>query len=321
VSLTSSDLELGADSGTDQLVGMRFNNMSVPPGASITGAYVEFEVDELSSEATSVTIQGQATDNAATFASATGNISTRTRTSAQVAWNNIPAWDTLNAKWQTPDMSSIIQEIVNRPGWLSGNSMVIIIGGTGRRTAEAYDGEAPAAPLLVITYMTGGAPTPTPTVTPTPTLTGSETPTPTGTPSTTFTPIQTGTATLVPTPVAEHRRQVFPPGSVRVSTDQPLGDLAVLLLEPAAPDSFFQWGFFHEVLSRTEYVEDYVMEPMAERMLAEDPDLAAQYLAKLEQDPDFRGDSEARLQWFYEKTPYFDERHLLYPVARELAGE
>jgi hypothetical protein len=123
------------------------------------------------------------------------------------------------------------------------------------------------------------------------------------------------------TPVAEHRRQVFPPGSVRVSTDQPLGDLAVLLLEPAAPDSFFQWGFFHEVLSRTEYVEDYVMEPMAERMLAEDPDLAAQYLAKLEQDPDFRGDSEARLQWFYEKTPYFDERHLLYPVARELAGE
>lgn len=119
------------------------------------------------------------------------------------------------------------------------------------------------------------------------------------------------------TPVPERRRQLFPPGSVRVSTDQPLGDLAILLLEPAAPDSFFQWGFFHEVLSRTEYVEGYVMEPMAERMLAEDPALREEYLARLAEDAAFRADAQARLRWFYERTPYYDERHLLYPVARE----
>lgn len=118
-------------------------------------------------------------------------------------------------------------------------------------------------------------------------------------------------------PVVERRREVFPPGSVRVPTDQALGDLAILLLEPAGPDSFFQWGFFHEVLSRTEYVEGYVMEPMAERMLAEDPVLREEYLAKLAEDADFRGDARARLQWFYERTPYYDERYLLYPVARE----
>jgi hypothetical protein len=51
--------------------------------------------------------------------------------------------------------------------------------------------------------------------------------------------------------VAEYRRDAaewnFPPGSVRVPTDQPLGYLAMLLLEPASPDSFFQWG----VLSRS----------------------------------------------------------------------
>lgn len=119
------------------------------------------------------------------------------------------------------------------------------------------------------------------------------------------------------TPVVERRRQAFPPGSVRVSTDQPLGDLAVLLLEPAGPDSFFRWGFFHEVLSRTEYVEGYVMEPLAERMLAEDPVLRREFLARLAEDPAFRADARARLQWFYEKTPYYDERYLLYPVARE----
>lgn len=123
-------------------------------------------------------------------------------------------------------------------------------------------------------------------------------------------------ATAVPVP--ERRRETFPPGSVRVPTDQPLGDLAALLLEPAAPDSFFQWGFFHEVLSRTEYVEAYVMEPLAERMLEEDPELREAFLEKLQSDREFRSDPRARLQWFYEKTPYYDERHRLYPVAREV---
>jgi hypothetical protein len=119
-------------------------------------------------------------------------------------------------------------------------------------------------------------------------------------------------------PVAERRRERFPAGSARVVTDQPLGDLAVLLLEPASQDSFFQWGFFHAVLSRTEYVEAYVMEPLAERMLASDPELRAAFLEKLASDPEFRADPGARLDWFYRRTPYHDDRHLLYPVAREV---
>jgi len=131
---------------------MRFNNISIPRAATIQNAYVEFEVDETGSEATSVTIQGQASDNAPAFTTSTGNISSRVRTTAQVAWNNIPAWTAVNAKSQTPNISSILQEIVNRPGWASGNSIVIVINGTGRRTAESYDGEIPAAPRLVITY-------------------------------------------------------------------------------------------------------------------------------------------------------------------------
>jgi len=122
------------------------------------------------------------------------------------------------------------------------------------------------------------------------------------------------------TPVAERRTEHFPAGSVRVPTDQPLGDLAMLLLEPGAPDSFFQWGFFHSVLERTEYVEGYVMEPYAERMLEEDPELREELIRALAEDADLREDPRARLQWFYEKTPYWDERWLLYPVARELGA-
>ncbi len=116
----------------------------------------------------------------------------------------------------------------------------------------------------------------------------------------------------------ERRREVFAAGAVRVPTDQPLGDLAMLLLEPAAPDSFFAWGFFHEILQPTEHVEAYVMEPMAERMLAEDPELRAAFEKRLREDAAFAKDARARLQWFYEKTPFFDERAFLYPVGREL---
>ena len=83
-------------------------------------------------------------------------------------------------------------------------------------------------------------------------------------------------------PVALKRTEHFPAGSVRVPANQPLGNLAAVLLEPASPDSFFQWGFFGGVLQATEYIEEYIMEPMAEKMLAADPKLAAEFREKLE---------------------------------------
>ncbi len=122
---------------------------------------------------------------------------------------------------------------------------------------------------------------------------------------------------ITATPVLERRRERFPAGSVRVPTDQPLGDLAIALLEPTAPDSFFSWGFFPEILQRTEYFEAYAIEPLAERMLAEDPALAAAFAKKLADDPQFAQDPSARLDWFYRQTPFYDQRYLLYPIARE----
>jgi len=118
-------------------------------------------------------------------------------------------------------------------------------------------------------------------------------------------------------PVVEEHRLELPAGSFRVPTDQPLGDLAMMLLEPQAPDSLFQWGFFLEILTRAEYAEAYVLEPMARAMLAEDAALAAEFRRRLETDPEFAADPAARLQWFYRRTPYFDTRLRLYPVARQ----
>jgi murein tripeptide amidase MpaA len=131
------------------------------------------------------------------------------------------------------------------------------------------------------------------------------------------TPQFEGHVRVTATETPERRRERFPAGSIRISTDQPLGTLAVLLLEPSSPDSFFQWGFFDSILSQTEYVEAYIMEPMAERMLAEDPKLAEEFRLKVDSDAAFRGSSSARLQWLFERTPYYDDRTGLYPVGRE----
>jgi hypothetical protein len=116
---------------------------------------------------------------------------------------------------------------------------------------------------------------------------------------------------------AEIRQELFPAGSVRVPTAQPLGDLAVALLEPQSNDSFLAWGFFLEILQRTEYIEGYVLAPVAERMLDSDPKLKTEFDKKLRDDPKFAADPEARKRWFYERSPYYDDRYLLYPVGIE----
>jgi len=121
-------------------------------------------------------------------------------------------------------------------------------------------------------------------------------------------------------PVKQVLRTTFPAGSFKISTDQPLGELLVLMLEPQAPDSFLQWGFFLEIFTRTEYAEAYVLEPLAQKMLQKDPDLKARFEQKLASDEDFAASQYRRLMWFYEQTPFYDQEYLLYPVARIPTG-
>ena len=158
--LTSSDIELVFDSNGDQTVGLRFNGSNIPPGANISKAYVQFQADEVNTGVTTLTIEGEDVDNAGTFVDTDWNITSRPRTTAAIPWSP-PPWNTKDEAGpdqQTPDISSVIQEIVNRPGWTQSSSLVIIISGTGERTAEAYDGVSAAAPLLHVEYVSSGAP-------------------------------------------------------------------------------------------------------------------------------------------------------------------
>lgn len=115
----------------------------------------------------------------------------------------------------------------------------------------------------------------------------------------------------------ETHLEIFYPGSVYVSTDQPLGDLAIHLLEPTSPDSFFAWGFFPEIFTQTEYIEEYAIEPLARLMLAKDENLRKEFELKKTQDPNFLNDQRAVYTWFYERSPFVDARYLLYPIGLE----
>jgi uncharacterized repeat protein (TIGR01451 family) len=153
----STDLELGDDNGTPQVVGLRFQNIAIPPNAVITDVRLSFYADGNNSTATSLTISGQAIDDAPTFSTANFNISNRTKTSASVSWPSVSSWSD-NVTYQSPNLSAIVQELVNRTGWASGNDIAFIIEGTGRRRAESFDGSGGPEPQLSITYAVSSLP-------------------------------------------------------------------------------------------------------------------------------------------------------------------
>ncbi|MBX2884102.1 MAG: VWA domain-containing protein [Granulosicoccus sp.] len=148
----SSDLELYRDGSKEQLIGVRFRNLEIPQGADILSAHLEFEVDKQKSGDVSLYIWGQDHDDPGQFKSNNHDISNRTKTTARVDWDNLPDLPK-NAKVRSPDVSTIVKEIVDRSGWSSNNDMVFIIGeksGTGTREYESYNGEKTAAPKLII---------------------------------------------------------------------------------------------------------------------------------------------------------------------------
>lgn len=108
----------------------------------------------------------------------------------------------------------------------------------------------------------------------------------------------------------------FPAGTRIVPMDQPRARLIAHLLEPLAPDSLVAWGLFNAIFEQKEYAESYVMEPLARRMLAEDPQLRAEFEQRLAEDEEFAKSPNARLQFFYRRSPFWDEQLNLYPVAR-----
>ncbi len=160
--LTSADLEMSWDKSTLQQFGLRFQNVSIPANATITNAYIQFTVDRADTGGlVSLTVKGEKALSPAAFSSAKYNISGRTRTAAGATWVP-PGWTVANAAGadqRTPNLSSILQEIMRQPGWASGNPVAFLIQDNGSgskmfRAAQTVDGTLglAGAPLLHVEF-------------------------------------------------------------------------------------------------------------------------------------------------------------------------
>ncbi len=110
--------------------------------------------------------------------------------------------------------------------------------------------------------------------------------------------------------------RLFPKGSAIIYTNQRTAKVIAGILEPAATGSYVEWGFFNAVFEQKEYSESYVMETMAREMLAKDPQLKKEFEQKKMDDPEFAKSQRNMLNWFYSKTPYWDQEFLKYPVGK-----
>ncbi|MBS1792575.1 MAG: peptidase M14 [Acidobacteria bacterium] len=114
-------------------------------------------------------------------------------------------------------------------------------------------------------------------------------------------------------PITETR--TYPANSALIPLNQETANVAIHLLEPGSPDSLVYWGFFNSIFEMKEYFSDYVMEKIAADMLARDEKLRREFEEKLK-DEKFAKSPRARLQFFYERSPYADKRLGVYPVGR-----
>ena len=140
--------------------GMRFLNITIPKGSKINSAYVTVKAS-VSRDLTTVNtkVRGEDVDDAARFTTV-ANYNGRARTSAEVNWDNIPAWNT-DTEYDSPEIKTVIQEIIDRAGWASANDIVIFWDDhddrsthtdNTRRQCYSHDHVAANAPKLHIEY-------------------------------------------------------------------------------------------------------------------------------------------------------------------------
>lgn len=178
----SSDLDIGGlDTGktTPTMVGVRFENVDIPQGVTITSAYISFKANTTTSGAADFTIVAENRDytfeypygnwqdfGASNYLSGvpagTQGASNRWPHTASVSWRTSDGslagtWSQYS-RYNTPELKDIVQTVINRPGWIENSSLAFKIwrtdpvNGTGKRDAYSGDGSQSNAPVLHIKY-------------------------------------------------------------------------------------------------------------------------------------------------------------------------
>ncbi|MHC4647116.1 MAG: right-handed parallel beta-helix repeat-containing protein, partial [Planctomycetota bacterium] len=131
---------------------MRFAGVTVPRSAAILDARLRIRsLNEDFRGQVYGLIQAESADNAADFASR--YIAAAVRTTAAVDWDHKFAWDA--DTWQvSPDISGVVQELVDRGGWQPANSLVVFYD-TSRDSGKSRNFgsfESGSPPVLEISF-------------------------------------------------------------------------------------------------------------------------------------------------------------------------
>ncbi|MCB9245806.1 MAG: T9SS type A sorting domain-containing protein [Flavobacteriales bacterium] len=138
--LYDDDLDAGWEGAAeDQNIlstGLRFRDVEIPQGVRIDSAFLIFHSHEakLATDVCNLNIFADDTDDALTF-NETDLITDRPKTTAQVTWVIDEPWG-LWTEHKSVDLSAVIQEIVDRSGWQSGNSLALILQGENQGPSD-----------------------------------------------------------------------------------------------------------------------------------------------------------------------------------------
>jgi len=156
--LDADYLAVGSDSDNSlpyHISGMVFRNVNVPQGTEIIAAHLKVRsYGEQQDGIVHGRIEAEATDDAASFGNLR-HIGSQPITAASVNWDIDEPW--LADMWyESPDISDLIRELVNRQGWSADNSLAFFISTResegGLRYFSSCDRGGEYAPRLQITY-------------------------------------------------------------------------------------------------------------------------------------------------------------------------
>jgi hypothetical protein len=133
---------------------IRFRAVDVPKDATIESAKITFISDDNYSGSYLLKIKAESNSHPASWSDIT-DFGSRSWTSG-IDWDGSTAW-TLNSSYDSIDISSIIQTVVNYADWVSGHDIAIAIedDGSGSSTARegyTWDGDSDKCAVLSVTY-------------------------------------------------------------------------------------------------------------------------------------------------------------------------
>lgn len=141
----------------NQMIGLRFTDVSIPSNAGLTDIYLEFVAENDNNRDGALKIYAEDVNNSPPFDGADRrNVSSREKTITSVPW----VWTPLNnwtagERYRSPNLAPIIEELISKSDWQeSGTAITFIIEGTGRRVAKSFDDSPENAPSLHIRYST-----------------------------------------------------------------------------------------------------------------------------------------------------------------------